>query len=254
MSRADRDLPIWARPEPGGRRPQLSRAQIATAALRIADAEGFEAVTMRRLAGELGAGTMSLYRYVSTKDDLVALMDDALMGEALVPEGALPSSWRDALMVLARRTRAALLRHPWAVIALQEAQFGPNAMRHFEQSLAAVATTGVDSAAKFELLALVDDYVFGHVVRAGEARKRLAMAEADPEMVRRMIAFGMRELESRSYPHMAALVKDGANASPALGEEALAAQFERGLLALLDGAAARFAISDGGGAVDGADT
>ena len=84
--------PIWVRPEPGTRRARFSREQIAAAALAIADAEGFEAVSMRRIAAQLGAGTMSLYRYISTKDDLVTLMDDALMGESLVPEGELPAT------------------------------------------------------------------------------------------------------------------------------------------------------------------
>src|SRR5215207_5547112 len=69
------DMPIWARPEPGERRPAHTREKIAETAIAIADAEGFEAVSMRRIAAELGAGTMTLYHYVRTKDELVALMD-----------------------------------------------------------------------------------------------------------------------------------------------------------------------------------
>src|SRR5262249_54891746 len=63
---------IWLRPEPSGRRPRFTREQIARAALRIADDESFEAVTMKRIASELGAGTMTLYYYVRTKADIVA--------------------------------------------------------------------------------------------------------------------------------------------------------------------------------------
>ena len=86
---------IWLRPEPKGRQPSLSRSQIAGAALAIADAEGFEQVTMRRVAARLRAGTMTLYHYVRTKDDLVALMDDALMAQVLVPSAELSKGWRD---------------------------------------------------------------------------------------------------------------------------------------------------------------
>ena len=156
--------PIWTRPGPGARKPRFSREQIAAAALAIADAEGFDAVSIRRVAAELGAGTMSLYRYISAKANLVALMDDAIMGESLIPDGQLPAHWRDALAMIARATRAVLLRHPWAVQALQgrgaaaqDGAFGPNGIRHFEQSLAAVATAPLQTATKLDLIAIVDD-------------------------------------------------------------------------------------------------
>ena len=67
---------------------------------------------MRRLAAELGAGTMTLYHYVHSKDDLIALMEDAIMGELLVPDGQLPTDWRQALTAIAHRTRATFRRHP----------------------------------------------------------------------------------------------------------------------------------------------
>jgi AcrR family transcriptional regulator len=229
--------PIWARPEPGARKARFSREQIAAVALAIADAEGFEAVSIRRVAAELGAGAMSLYRYISAKSDLVALMDDAIMGESLIPGGELPADWREALAMIARSTRAALLRHPWAVQALQgrgaEAQdgaFGPNGIRHFEQSLAAVATAPLDTAAKLDLLAIVDDYVFGHVLRAGEEQARAASADAGhAEAIAEYI---QGQLSTGRFPQLSTLARDpaaGALADP---------RFERGLAALLDGAAA----------------
>ncbi len=164
-------LPIWARPEPGGRRPRLSRAQIAAAAIAIADADGFDAVSMRRIAGALGVGTMSLYRYITTKTDLLALVDDALVGEALVP-GELPADWRDALALVVRCTRDVYLRHPWAVHSIQgrpatsAALAGPNGLRHLEQSQAALASAPLDAEARLDLLAIVDDYVIGHLLNS----------------------------------------------------------------------------------------
>src|SRR5215472_8064502 len=170
MARSRALGPIWARPEPGSRRPRFTREQIASVALAIADGEGFEAVSMRGVA-DLGAGTMSLYYYLRSKDDLVALMDDALLGESLIPDDELPDDWRAALAAIARRTRDVFLRHPWALHSLQGeaavhgAPVGPNGLRHFEQSLAALEHAPLDTSQKLDLLAIVDDYVFGHVLR-----------------------------------------------------------------------------------------
>jgi AcrR family transcriptional regulator len=207
-------VPIWARPERGHRQPRFTREQIAATALAIADAEGFEAVSMRRIAAELRSGTMTLYHYVRTKDDLRDLLDDAIMGEALVPAGELPEDWRGALTAIARSTRQTLLRHPWSIHSLQGAWFGPNALRHIDQSLAAVAGTGLDQAGQLELLALVDDYVTGYVLRLVEIRTRPPMA--DPE---------------ETWSEIARTLDDDA-------------RFERGLDALLTGAAIRFGLED----------
>jgi AcrR family transcriptional regulator len=145
-------------------RAQLSREKIAAAALRIADAEGFQAVSMRRVALELNVGTMSLYYYVKTKDDLMAVMDDALMGEALLP--SLPKDWKRAVTEIATRTHSIFLRHPWALVSMSSAPPGANAMRHMEQCLEALAQTSMTAKQKFALLAMVDDFVFGHALRA----------------------------------------------------------------------------------------
>jgi AcrR family transcriptional regulator len=240
---------IWSRPEPAERRPRFSRRQIAETALAIADAEGFEAVSMRRIAAELGAGTMTLYHYVRNKEELVALMDDAHMAESLVAAGELPQDWRAALTVIARRTRAVLMRHPWALQSLQAAQFGPNAMRHFEQSLAALAHTPLDAPAKFSVLAIVDDYVFGNVLRAGEMlARRQAARDTSPEEVEAVMAYAMSEMRTGRYPHMQALLGDvGPGEAPGPEEVGAGmydadAWFDRGLEALLDGIALRFGL------------
>jgi AcrR family transcriptional regulator len=232
--------PIWVRPEPGTRRARFSREQIAAAALAIADAEGFEAVSMRRIAAQLGAGTMSLYRYISTKDDLVTLMDDALMGESLVPEGELPADWRAALTMIARQTRAALLRHPWAVVSLQgrgaagqDGSFGPSGLRHFEQSLAALDGAPLDTAAKLELLTIVDDYVMGSVLRSGEMQDR---NEADPQYAAAVMEFITGQLATGEFPRIAALSQDPA-AAGLTDPDRVAARFERGLALLIEHAA-----------------
>ena len=83
-------LDLWTRPSPA-RRPRFTRDEIAATAMRIADTEGFDAVSMRRLAAELDAGTMTLYHYVRTKDELLTLVIDAVMGEVVLgPDEPMP--------------------------------------------------------------------------------------------------------------------------------------------------------------------
>jgi AcrR family transcriptional regulator len=245
--RRDSAAPIWARPEPGARRPRYSREQIAEAALALADAEGFEAVSMRRVASALGAGTMTLYHYVRTKDELISLMDDGIMGELLIPDGELPSDWREALTLIARRSRAAFLRHPWAIETMRAARLGPNGMRHFEQSVAAVSGIDLDPVEKLELITMVDDYVFGYTIR--EPSPSPEEAETRAEWTRLASAYIEEQLETGDFPHIRSLVPDeGVAAAFEMIESAFTGEerFERGLSRLLDGI--ELDVERGGGA------
>ena len=199
MRKSKHRAPIWTQPAPGQRRPRLTRDQIAAAALRISDAEGFEAVSMRRIAAELDAGTMTLYYYVRTKEDLVALMLDALMGEVVLP--ALPRGWRAGLTAIARSTREVYLRHPWAFRAIAGARMGPNLLRHVEQSLQALVEVPLDAESKQRLLSIVDDYVLGHVMHINEP----PLGE-DAKALRAMAEFMSEQLKSGDFPQMSALI------------------------------------------------
>lgn len=238
MAKTDSSDLIWLRPQPHERRPRFSREQITAAAVRVADAEGFAAVTMKRVAAELGAGTMSLYYYVRTKADLVALMQDSILADLLIPDNELPPDWRDAVIVIARRTRDVLLAHPWSIASLDDAQFGPNAMRHIEQSLAALDQLDLDPAAKLSLWGIVDDYVFGSALHTIETRTRVAQAEHNPQLVADALTYGRQQLATGQFPRLAALYQQQSGADQDSGTAAadpLTAQFERGLVALLDG-------------------
>jgi AcrR family transcriptional regulator len=232
---------IWARREPGERRARLTRDQIAATAIALADAEGFEAVSMRRVAGELGAGTMTLYHYVRNKRELMSLMDDAIMGELLVPEGELWGDWREALAAIARRTKASFERHPWVLTALRGVEGGPNSLRHVEQSLAAAARTGLDPRQQLELIAMIDDYVFGYVTRGAAARAHAPEVEELLESVPSAhIEFFESLLRTGDFPHVEQLFggHDLRQALPKLVELfADQGRFERGLQRLLDGIA-----------------
>src|SRR5580658_8350914 len=194
-------------------KPRLTREKIAATALAIADKEGFAAVSMRRVAKELQVGTMSLYYYVKTKDDLIEVMDDALMGEALLP--SLPKDWRRAMTEIAKRTHAVFIRHPWALVAMLSAPPGINAMRHTEQCLEVLAETSMTAKQKITLLATVDDFVFGHALRE-------AATDATIDM-----GFATSQLATGAFPRLVEVFSNG-RIEPHKG------RFDQGLMALLD--------------------
>ncbi|MFB9466413.1 TetR/AcrR family transcriptional regulator C-terminal domain-containing protein [Streptomyces cinereospinus] len=156
---------LWLRPtEPRrGRRPSFSREVITAAAVALADAEGLDAVTMRRVAAEVGAGVMSLYSYAPDKETLLELMVDHVSGELTVTDP--PSGdWRADLKTVARLQRAHMLRHPWLPAALSTRRVpGPNTLAFLEHVLAVLRPTGLDGAAKLEVFAQITAFVAGYV-------------------------------------------------------------------------------------------
>jgi len=195
-------IDVWTRAERGARKPRFTRDDIAAAAIRIADDEGFDAVSMRRLAAELDAGTMTLYHYVRTKDELLTLVVDAFLAEVVVPaDQALPSDWREAITLIARRTRDALRRHPWILDITDDPSIGPNAMRHFDQSWQALLPLQAELEDKLDLISLVDEYVFGYCLHE---RNNLRDDPGDDEMMDYIGAL----LIDDEYPALAAMVDE----------------------------------------------
>ena len=131
--------PPWQRaPERPARRRRdpISRDAIVTAAVQLLDREGLAALSMRKLADELGAGAASLYWHVGSKDGLLDLVMDEVIGEGNVPDPD-PARWREQLKQVARDQRAASLRHPWIVrVSIGRIPMGPNALRYSERILA----------------------------------------------------------------------------------------------------------------------
>ena len=149
MAEQQSRVPVWARDDTR-RRTSLSREAIVAAAVAIADAEGLDAVSIRRVAADLHARAMSLYTYIERKEDLLDLMADEVAAETLVP-GELPADWREATLAIARRERQTTLRHPWLVDLVTRrsalGRVGPNMLRHSEQSIAALAGLDADLTA-----------------------------------------------------------------------------------------------------------
>ncbi|MCX4432742.1 MULTISPECIES: TetR/AcrR family transcriptional regulator [Streptomyces] len=221
---------IWARPERAGRGPRAahSRADIAAAAVRIADADGLDAVSMRHVATELGCGTMSLYNYVPRKEDLYELMVDAISGEhePWEPTG----DWRADMLRVAHQTRALMHRHPWLPRLMSPVYgFSPNALRYLEHCLVCLDPLDASYGTKMELIAMLNGVVTTYVGNelATAERTRSLPWSAEQEQAMRIAYLGSR-IATGAYPRMAAAFAQDA------GPIDLEAVFERALGRVLD--------------------
>jgi AcrR family transcriptional regulator len=231
-------LDLWIREEPGARKPRFSRDEIAAAAVRIADAEGIDGLSMRRLAQELGAGTMTLYHYVRTKDELMLLVTDAVMGEIVVDPSQLPADdWRAAVTAVARSSRAALERHPWLFDIVEDPGAGPNGVRHFDQSMQAVSGLAGTMRDKLDVIFAVDEYVFGYCLH----RRGGNPGQAQDPTGEGMMAYIGDLVAGGGYPTLEGLIAE--HGLRPLWQEVEDhgrddGRFERNLARLLDGIAA----------------
>ncbi|MFJ9371286.1 TetR/AcrR family transcriptional regulator [Nocardia sp. NPDC101769] len=157
--------PIWARETPR-RRPAVTRDDIVTAAMELANEQGLDAVSMRRVASRLGIGPMALYTHIDSKDDLLDLLADALAGEIVLDDDELTSDWRESITRVARRERAMIKQHPWAIqLWGKRRTIGPKALLHIEQSLKALDGLNISPAEAMQIVKAVDQYTSGFVLR-----------------------------------------------------------------------------------------
>jgi AcrR family transcriptional regulator len=158
---------IWMRPERAttGRPAGHSRAEITAVAIAIADREGLDAVSMRRVAAELGTGAASLYRYLENREDLLDLMTDATAAEYAFPTPASQSpasqppggDWLACLLDIGEQARAIMRRHPWLPpLVITRPVLGPNGLVLLEQVLDTLADHPASAAAKLEAFALLN--------------------------------------------------------------------------------------------------
>lgn len=211
------DDPAGDEPAAGG----LTRRRIVAAALELADAEGLDAVSIRRVAAALDARPMSLYTHIASKDDLIALMLNEVSGEMLVP-APLPSGWRAALRAIARRSHAAYLAHTWMLSAFGRGpRVGPNQLRRAEQSAQAVAGLAIDPDEAWTALRIVHEWTIGHALHVVTLREddqlQVQLEAADPARFPQM---------SKVFPS-----GRGASADPS---------FDAALEVVLDGIQARY--------------
>jgi AcrR family transcriptional regulator len=197
--------------------------------VEIADADGLDAVSMRSVAGRLGAGAMSLYSYVPHKRALVREMLEQVSQAHLVlpaPSG----EWRADVHLLARRQRELALRHPWLVDAVSPSTpLGPGTLAYLEFALGALEPTGLDAAACLETAALITGFVL-NLVRTELAEQAAVRRGPEDAAVEAARLNGL--LACGRYPRFAAAI-----GTSYLEREPFdpAAEFERLLDRILDG-------------------
>ncbi|HEX4816071.1 MAG TPA: TetR/AcrR family transcriptional regulator C-terminal domain-containing protein [Nonomuraea sp.] len=178
---------IWFRDDSRPRRPRLSRDRIVAAAVALLDAEGVPGFSMRALAARLRAGTMSLYEYVQSKEDVLDLALDEVFGEIALSEGP---TWRETVVRQLTRSRAVMRRHPWVpALTATRPLIGPNALagsRLFYSTLAAAGLTGPDLAAAVGTLS---SYVNGYVAAENTWWTTVRTPAADAAIRTRVASF-----------------------------------------------------------------
>lgn len=202
----------------------LSRERVLRAAVALADAQGIESLTMRRLGQELSVEAMSLYKHVANKSDLLDGMTDAVFGEIELPE--IGSEWRTAMRERAISARAALNRHPWAIALVSSRTApGPATLHHHDTVIGTLRAAGFSIELTAHAYSAIDSYVYGFALQ--EATLPFDTAEEAADVGRQMFDRMTAEL----YPHLtefsvAHVLRPGYD---------YGAEFEYGLDLVLDG-------------------
>lgn len=221
---------IWTRPDRRSRGPvpQHSRAEIVAVATALADQGGLPAVSMRAVAAALDTGAGSLYRYLSSRDDLLDLMVDAALG-GLPLDRPLTGDWLDDLVDLARDQLVLYRRHPWLVEASRRpVAFGPQTVNFFERCLTILAPLPSGPNAKMEAVAVLTGVVSLFSVPAA-----MNPPSDDPQEIEQKKAVAAQLfalIDPGTHPHLTA-----AFTGPAAEQPAAPDLFERTVRSVLRG-------------------
>jgi AcrR family transcriptional regulator len=202
-------------------RLRLNRDRVLDAGIALADADGINALSMRRLAQQLGVEAMSLYNHVRNKDDLLGGMLDRIAGEIELPDNS--HDWREAARARAVSAHDALMRHPWAPqLWASPAKVGPQRMRYLDHALHALRYAGFAEGLLDHAFHTIENHIMGHALQAqGFAIDPAQMQSAGREILR---TFPVNE-----YPNLAAHIRYHVD-NPGGDDE-----FEFGLDLILDG-------------------
>ncbi|MBB5800335.1 AcrR family transcriptional regulator [Saccharothrix ecbatanensis] len=203
------------------KRMRLTRDRVLTTAIQLADESGLHALSMRKLAGELGVEAMSLYNHVTSKEDLFDGVSDLVIGEINTPSVGEP--WRNAMHRRAVSAHQVLRQHHWAVGMIASRQLvGPLQLAHYDATLGCLHVAGFSYRLAGHALSLIDSHVFGFLVR------RLDLP-FDPDKMDAWVERNMPQIDPAKYPHVHAL------AQRIIDAEYQDADFEFGLELILDG-------------------
>ena len=230
---------MWGltRPPKRGPRAKSSVYDIVCAAIHLADAEGLDAVSTRRVAEKLGISPMSFYTHIPGKAELLDLMLDAVVGwtGGLAPPTFRPDDWRENLSAIARSLWEFYLRHPWVLeLATHRPVLGPNTMRSAETALSALEGLGLDDIEMDRVFNLIASYVHGAVRDAArEKTVNLQTGMTDNEWWYRVAPY-LETIDFSPYP---VLSRVGKTAGEAHGAHDPQGAFAFGLERILDGLA-----------------
>ncbi|MFI6515729.1 TetR/AcrR family transcriptional regulator [Spirillospora sp. NPDC050679] len=219
---------VWFTEEPV-RKPRLTRERIVNAAVALLDAEGVEGLSMRRLAARMDAGTMSLYEYVGSKEDVLDLAVDAVIAE-IEPDGLDGMPWREALTRQLVRSRRVMRRHPWlpALMATRPL-LGPQALARSELFYSLLDRAGLEGPRLTAAVGALTYYVQGYTATENIWRT----ARRDPAAQAELRRAAQRYLDGKAE-HYPALARHAD-----LGDDDFDASFRLGLETILDGIEAR---------------
>lgn len=180
----------------------LSREKIVIAAVALADEDGLDAVTMRRVADRLGAGAMSLYRHVSDKNELITAMVDRVTAEHPYPDAS-ALDWRECMHIVARQDWSAFLAHPWMLTASETVTppFGIASLAAMDWALSALDELNLAPDAAARAIMTINTYVQGSArVLLGD---RQGSEDGDPGAAWQ---HRLRDLDLTGYPHLSRLI------------------------------------------------
>lgn len=225
------------RERPGkGPRPTLTLPRIVEAAVSLAAGEGMDAVSMGRVAKELGVSTMSLYRYVTAKEELYILMSDAGVGTPppLPPDGA-ERGWRELLTDWAYAQRAVLMANSWILrIPITAPPATPNQLAWMERGLASLSGIGLEESEKLSTIILIGGLVRNEATMAADMMDAIVKSGVSPDQVVGQYVRMLRLLTGPdSHPAVTRLLESSAFT----GSDEPDFQFRFGLGRLLDGLA-----------------
>lgn len=146
-----------------GREP-LNTRRVLRAAVTLADADGTEALTMRKLGQELGVEAMSLYKHVANKDAILAGIVDLVVGEIALPSPG--DSWRPAMLQRGVSAHEVLMRHPWACgLLMSRVNVGPAMMRYVDSTLGTLRTAGFSIELADHAWNVMDSHIYGYTLQ-----------------------------------------------------------------------------------------
>jgi AcrR family transcriptional regulator len=190
----------------GKRRVPLDRERVLRAAMALADADGIEALSMRRLGHTLGVEAMSLYNHVSNKDEILTGLVDIIVGDIDIAEGA--GDWKEAMRRRAISMRRTFVRHPWALGLLESRQsVGPAALRYFDAVLGVLRRAGFSVVMAVRVFSILDSYAYGFSIQ----EKNLPSGSATE--TRELTEHFLRQLPADDYPNLTEVAADMAKKS-----------------------------------------